>query len=190
MRFISPYAMFRKNVIHSVFDLTTNRPKSIGFTAMFEPGVFMDHERTAALTTWPHIMKRGSRMLDQALTMPAPLDHRIGVFDTSTIEDVELRKRIEKLMLEDRKYGRDYMMVEEPKVPAPWPAYDELVAQGRRSNEMVAAELVETARKIGADAGAVLRYERANRNRDEVIAAFEALLVPGGGEPERIEVGV
>lgn len=190
MRFISPHPKFNLKVFDSEFDLSTNRPKRIGFMARFEPGVWLPHEREVAFERWGNVIRRGSRMLDQALTQPAPLEWRIGVFDTDiAIEDPDLRKRVEEKMLSMRKHGRDFVHVPAPQVPAPWPAYDDLVAGGRgRTNEAIAAEIAETVEKLGLAPNLVAAYERQHRNRDEVLEALGK--IGSVEEPEKIEVPV
>ena len=68
--------------------------------------------------------------------------------------------------------------VEAPRMVAPWPAYDKLVAKGARTEEKVAEKVAEKIMEDGYDARAVLAYEQENLNRPLVVAAVEALLVP------------
>lgn len=188
MRFISPYSNFNFSVTESEYDLTTGRPKRIGFVARFQPGIWLEHEREAAFAAWGPRIRRGSRMLDDSLTVPAPLDYRIGVFDTSSIHDEGLRRMVEEKMVSSRKHGRDYLHVEEPRLAAPWPRYDEVVSGGRgRTNEAVALEIAAKVEELGLDPAAVAAYERANRNRPEVL---EALELSGPPAKELIEVSV
>lgn len=81
----------------------------------------------------------------------------------------------------------DILIVERPKLAAPWPAYDKLVAGGRGvTSEAVAEKIARKVAEDGYDVGAVAAYERENRNRPDVIAALEALLIeePAEAEPD------
>lgn len=67
---------------------------------------------------------------------------------------------------------------EPPRLKAPWPAYDKLVAQGQRTIDKVAAKIAEKVQEDGYSPHEVVAYERQNLNREQVIAALEALLEP------------
>jgi hypothetical protein len=67
-----------------------------------------------------------------------------------------------------------YLRVEPKRLPAPWPAYDKLVPQGRRTVELVAEKIAATVAENGYDPAQVAAYERQNANRPEVLAALEA----------------
>lgn len=72
-------------------------------------------------------------------------------------------------------------LVEKPRVAAPWPAYDKLVAGSRPapSRKEVVEKIVSIIDDQGYDIQAVLAYELENKNRSEVIAALKALLPDG-----------
>lgn len=75
--------------------------------------------------------------------------------------------------------------VEPPRLSAPWPAYDKLVPQGKRTIDMVAAKIVEKVEEDGYNPVDVLEYEKQNLNRVEVVVALEALIAPvAEGETE------
>jgi hypothetical protein len=70
------------------------------------------------------------------------------------------------------------IQVEKPRLPAPWPAYDKIVA-GKKP----LPNRNEVAAKIGAyvlegelDARAVIEYERENKDRPEVVAELERII--------------
>lgn len=190
MRFISPYANFHLSVIDYVdeYGKPPGTLRTRGFVAQFKPAIWFDYERDLAYELWGERIKKGSRMLDSALTQPAPTSWRIGVFDSDQeIDDPELRKLVEERMLSSRKYGRDYAHAPEPPVAKPWPRYDDLKAGGRgRTAEMVAEEIVARVKDLGLDPADVIAYEKRNANRAEVLAALEVR------EPadEKIEVQV
>ena len=67
------------------------------------------------------------------------------------------------------------VLVERPRVAAPWPAYDKLVVQGRRTIDLIVEKIREKVVEDGYDPGAIIAYERENLNRAAVIHAMEAL---------------
>lgn len=71
-----------------------------------------------------------------------------------------------------RKRQNDaYFEVVRPSLAAPWPNYDKV------QNAKALAGMVS---ELGIDVGYAINYERENENREEVIAAFEAI----GATPE------
>lgn len=112
---------------------------------------------------------------------------RLGYYDTDIAAqqfgwDADTKKLVEDRLLSGASYGIDYLRVEKPKLPAPWPTYDTLVQQGRRTNQMVAEKIAETVADIGIDPQVVINYERENLGREEVIKAVEVLLEPKPAE--------
>lgn len=110
---------------------------------------------------------------------------RFSVYDTETQAilnkwDDAFRAQVEDRIRNSMSFGSDYIEIEAPRAPEPWPNYDELTAQGRRTNEMVAEKIASTVQDLGYSVEHVLVYERENKNRPEVIAALEALTA----EPE------
>ncbi len=83
----------------------------------------------------------------------------------------EERAAIEQALLE----VHSAVLVERPKVAAPWPAYDKLTVTGRRTIEHVVEKIVAAVTDLGLEPKAVVDYERENLNRPEVLAAMEAL---------------
>jgi hypothetical protein len=73
--------------------------------------------------------------------------------------------------------------VEQPRLAAPWPAYDKLTVVGRRTAEIVAEKIAETVKELELDPAYVVAYEEQNENREAVIAAVRAT-VPVEEEPE------
>lgn len=106
--------------------------------------------------------------------------HRLSTFDSLYAQEVngwtdEERLIVEKRVKEGPGHGVDYIVVDTPHVPAPWPSYDKLKPVGKRTVEMVAEKIAETTSELGLDPDHVLAYERENENRPRVIAAVEAL---------------
>ena len=112
---------------------------------------------------------------------------RLSFYDTEIWQihqgwDDQTRKKVEDRLLSGNGFGTDYFLSERPRAQAPWPGYDKLGAQGRRTVEMVAEKIAQMTTDTGVDPEAVLQYERENLNREPVVKAVEALLqVP---EPE------
>lgn len=178
-RFVSPHAGYSL-VIRPTIDRETsfqrNVPQQMGLVAEFKKGGLSPWEREAALERFPNLRGIGH---DQN-----PL-RRFSVYDTEAQAllnkwDEEFRAQVEDRIRSSMSFGVDYIEVETPRAPEPWPNYDNLTAQGRRTNEMVAEKIAETVKELGYSIEHVLVYERENRNRPEVIAALEALTA----EPE------
>lgn len=176
MRFISPYRQYQLVAVHENVELlASGQPRVIapGYVCEWTPFDVTDWERDAARRTFTYkgaVMDSSGRHLD-----PIDEEHRVSVFDTAKISDDKLRARVEKALLENSANGRDYVLVEQPKVEAPWPSYDNIVVHGQRKIEHVAAKIAEKVAEDGYDPAEVVAYERQNLNRPEVIEAVEAL---------------
>jgi hypothetical protein len=114
---------------------------------------------------------------------------RVAAFDSLAAQEVngwsdEDREYVESVLL--KACGVDFVCVDQPKLKPPWPAYDKLVAVGKRTKQMVAEKIVERVAEDGYDAGAVLAYERQELNRPEVVEALEAVEATGAA-PESVE---
>jgi hypothetical protein len=79
------------------------------------------------------------------------------------------------------------VVIEAPRIPAPWPGYNKLVAHGRRTNQHVAEKVAEMTKDGGYDVKSVIAYEMQEFGRNEVIAALNELLAPAE-EPAEAEV--
>lgn len=177
MRFTSPYAQFKITAVKQRVEWLANgqwRELSPGYICRFEPNAFTQWEKDEALRVFGDVVRLGQRKTDATLTVDSPLGWRIGTFDTDTIPDEDMRKRVEKALLEHESYGRSFAHFPKPKTPAPWKNYDNLKAVGRgNTKEAIADEVVRIAREIGADPGTVMAYEMENQNRPDVVAALE-----------------
>lgn len=116
-----------------------------------------------------------------------PIEMMIGVFDSAMAAKQHRWSEDEHdaVVREIRDTVNPYWFIaEQPQVPAPWPTYDALTVQGRRTAEAVAAENVETAAKIGVPLGDLVAYEAQNRNDERILAAYRAALeVVAASEP-------
>lgn len=96
---------------------------------------------------------------------------RCGVLDTDveaerqgwTPEDKEF---VEAALTKASSNGVEYVICSAPKAEKPWPKYDEI-----EDAEQAAWQIDQA----GYDIGQVKRYEKENRNREDFIAAFDAL---------------
>lgn len=110
----------------------------------------------------------------------AQLGPYFSVYDTKAAQELEgwddeTREWVEQqLLTKPGRIGSDYVVLEVPSAPKPWPAYD------KAKN---AAAIVKTMTEIGVEPAVVLAYERENQARLEVLNAVEAA-VP---EPEPAE---
>lgn len=97
----------------------------------------------------------------------------------------------ERKAIEERLQSIDgVILVEKPRLPAPWPKYDEIVAskEGLSSKEVV-DKIVGTIESIGCDPAVVIAYEQQrDKPRKSVISAVEALL-PADATPAPDENG-
>lgn len=112
-------------------------------------------------------------------TVPFNPDTLFGVFDTDWLATDEERD-LADAKLRDPQYGGigiDYVEVIPVKVPAPWPNYDKL--RNKRGGATVAEQVGAKVLEDGYDATAVLAYERANANRDDVVKALEEIIAAG-----------
>ncbi len=113
---------------------------------------------------------------------------RLSTYDTDAAAaqhrwSAEEKEKFEAVLREHA--GADYIVIDKPRRPAPWPTYDKQTAVvGKRTLELVVAKVTETVLDLGLDPVGVARYERDNANRPEVIAALEALNSKGEDEPE------
>ncbi|MFA5052998.1 MAG: hypothetical protein WC565_03000 [Parcubacteria group bacterium] len=193
-RFIAKYRRYRLGVRKPLSELLAGGQRRIirhGVVAEFQHGIAREYEREAARKLLKIV---GTTIEQDEVTPVDPFSGpgcRLSVYDTddpmlnkqwAEMELVEkaapgtVRKDVEEFMRSYGANGIDYIEVEPVKVPAPWPKYDSLVKQGRRSIEMVAEQIVETAKLMGLDPETVLHYERGHLNRSEVIAALEELV--------------
>ena len=100
---------------------------------------------------------------------------RVGSLDTDdeakrqnwTPEEKEF---VEQALVNAPSNGSEYVICSAPKTARPWGTYDEFVG------EEAVAKILYTADLTGVDPKAVLRYERENADREDVVAALEGLI--------------
>jgi hypothetical protein len=192
MRFISPFAAYRIIAVHQKTEPLadgTRRVVSEGFTCEFKQSDTTDWERDEARKRFQF---KGTTLYQDG----TPVDPitRVSSFDTATIKDEGLRKRVEKALLENSDFGKQdgYILVEKPKLPAPWVTYDELTVHGQRKPAHVAAKNIETAKTTGVPLDHLVAYERQEQRKgwEEIVAAYEAASAEteqSEPEPELVE---
>lgn len=101
-----------------------------------------------------------------------------GFYDTDAQAKLGKWTDAEKAEVESRlveHQGTDFTIVEKPKFPPPWPAYDRLLAQGKRTIELIAEKIVEKVKEDGYDPQTIIEYESENLNRPAIISALREL---------------
>lgn len=124
----------------------------------------------------PYEVDAGISQLGARRGLPDGIDpsYRLSVFDTEWAQaafgwDNDTVEYAEKFLQANPSFGVDYIMVEEPKVAAPWPRYDSIADL---------EQLVEKVVTDGFDIADVIAYERQNQNRPDVLAALELEQLP------------
>lgn len=131
-------------------------------SAAFQQGGLSPWEVDAALAHWE----------DQWTGLAEGVDPRtrLSVFDTEWAQlqfnwtDADREYAEERLLNLPGRLGNEYIQIEENKAPLPWPTYKTFVSPER---------IVAFMREGGYDPEVVLRYERDNENREEILTAVE-----------------
>lgn len=207
-RYISKFRRYKITVRKHVEMVLANGSKNViqqGITCEFkhvsESPVF-NHEKELAKRTFKF---RGTLQEEDEATPVDPVygvNSRLGVFDTDEAakqgrwDEIErrenkqraddgldtspgwLKREVEDFLDSYNAHGRDYIKVVLPKAERPWPTYDKVTAQGRRTIEMVAQHVLATVREIGVDPEQVIAYERdfPRKESEAVIDAMQSLL--------------
>lgn len=176
MRFISRHPKYRLTVRQHVEEPTPFGPKIIqqGIIASFQQGGLTDKDREHALSSFS---PRG--LPDQNLPGTPGFDKYFSIYDTDLEAslkgwDEDTKEKVEKFMTNYRPaFGREYILVEQPRLERPWPTYEDLDAE----------DIPRTVELLGLNPADVVAYERENRNRETLIAELELLLEPVGEVP-------
>lgn len=88
---------------------------------------------------------------------------RMGVFDTNEAQATlgwtdEERKTVEDFLDENQGPEMGFIRVEQPRLPAPWPAIENLRPHGRRTQQVSAEKLIEAADTFGVGLDTVAAY--------------------------------
>jgi hypothetical protein len=142
---------------------------SPGLRAEFITGDTTEYEREIAKKTF----KFNGLPVGEEDGLPVDPIYRISSWDSTMQQwDPKTQKKAEELLVKSPYNGSAFIVVDEPKRPAPWKGSDSI-----RSVK----KLIELVTETGSDAEEVLAYEIENKNRLEVV---EALSVVIGGPIE------
>jgi hypothetical protein len=174
MRFISPYQRYTIQAVQGskpvVVDGTIIVEKE-GVRVEFMHGGILDWETELGM----------KRFRFDGLPEGVPAATRLSVFDTEMEAlardwSEETRQEVEQGLLDAPAYGTDYVLVEKPRVEAPWPHYNQVKS---------VPKLIAKVREDGYDPEEVRQFELQNQNRQEVLDALEALAEE---EDEEVEI--
>lgn len=174
-RYLSKYSAMKKTVIKAEQALIQG-PQGPMMQVMREPVIAIFQK--AGVTPWERQFAAQHFGFVGLAEGEDPLG-RISSYDTDEEAirhgwSPEQKIAVEELL--DRQQSADYFRVEKPRTPAPWPNYDEIVPQGRRTIELVAAQIAETVQTLGIDPEAVIVYELENKARPEVLEALSPVV--------------
>lgn len=181
MRFISKHRGYKMGIRPAAISGYTPHGEPIissqDLIAHFRPGGASRWEIDQALKHWDHFpgLAEGEN--------PAL---RLSWFDSEFAQHIhgwtdEERETVEQKLLSAPNCGPDYILIEEEKAPKPWGSYDKISAP-----KQIVSLMIET----GTDPEVVLRYERENGKRQEVLDAVEAAASDAALEPAEQEVVV
>lgn len=182
MRLVSQYRNFEGQTLRDYKEMvlqTGDRQvlQTRHFAGPFIHGALTDHEFDEALKAWPKL---------RGLSDGEEIRWRFSSADTNEWAREQEWSAKEKEAYEARlrnEAGEHYIVVDQVKLPAPWPAYDKLVVHGQRKVEHVVEKIVGKIKEDEYEVDQVIAYERQNLNRDAVISALEALKEPEPEEP-------
>lgn len=109
-----------------------------------------------------------------------PAFSRVSIHDTEYAQQMngwtdEERHAVEE-KLQRMQNPEEFMLVEKPAVPVPWPAYPSVTS---------AAKIKKMVDELGLRPSDVIEYERDNAGRSDVIAALEELAVEQAENPSQ-----
>jgi len=141
-------------------------------TADFRQHDVLPHEKKFGLERFQF---PGMPVMEDGMT-PIDPSNRLAVFDTEmqSWSDEDKRYAEEQLLAHQ---GYEYVLVEYTLDP-PWPGYDSIRSVRR---------VVELTEATGTDPDKVIEYEKAARNRSEVIDALEAMKPEEEPQEELVE---
>jgi hypothetical protein len=172
MRFISKYGGHCVVIQHDVQEAyATGMAKVVQplIEVKFAPWQLTPYERELAIARW---VFNGFYLQEDQVTVVPP-DHRIGLYDSIADQEAqgysdEIRELIERELIANALLTDTIIAVPASSYPPPWPRYDDFAG----TNDELLERLVED----GHELGAVLEYERANQNRDELVSALQNLI--------------
>jgi len=169
MRFVTQYGNFGIKIRDPQARITPYgvEPVMDGIVAEFSTSDWNQNDYETALRSF---QMKGLYQYEDEATPVAPT-YRIGIYDTEEQQalngwDDETREDVERRLLGAKSFGRDFVLVQELALEAPWPAYDRF--------DGTPEELVEQIAELGYLYEVALTYEKSKwgQRRDEVIAAL------------------
>jgi len=170
MRCISPHARYSINVFDAREQIVTDArgyahavPVGMQVMANFENTGLLEHEIEVALSSFTFSgLAEGVNPLS-----------KIGVFDTEVYclrypehERDEMQAQIdERLRILQEQNPSQFIIVETPAAPRPWPKYD-----GDDAEQVLVVQ-----QAMGISPTIVRRYEEENKNRPEIVEAMTLL---------------
>jgi hypothetical protein len=145
-------------------------------------GDVTEWERAAALAHFGHIggLTEGEDPVTRLATFDSHLAQQLNGWTDEERQIVEATVRATQCA--------DHVVVETPKVPAPYAKYDQhRKTAGRRTLEHVLADITTAYETSGFDLGQAVMYERENLNDPAVISALEALGAVAAETEELVE---
>jgi uncharacterized protein YciI len=187
MIFVSNVGAYKIVAKHGGFDRLTNTELGGGFIVEFRADVLNVHMDMLRALQSEGRLKFNGMARDPSSNMELDPAERCSSFDTEKeISDPELRAEVEQALLSNLDFGKAYWLYEQRAAAAPWPAYDKLVVQGRRTVENVAEKIALMTLDMGLDPEDVLAYEREHLNRPQVVETLEGLSSTEAEEEELI----
>lgn len=149
-----------------------------GIIAVFEQGLLTKHEVEEGLAHLGPFTGLPILEDDQVPVSPRKL---LRVYDTDVRAEAEYWDKktkafVETYLQEHVLHGTEFLLVETPRVAAPWPAYPKLVAKTAKELPALVDKILATVEEQEYDPKLVLAYELENLNRPKVVAALQALL--------------
>lgn len=171
VRFISQFRAYTHTIRAPYEEIRNGRNIVIekGLDADFKPLDLTEREREVGLA---HFRFRGAPVVPGPGNSPGsdPFDmsYRLSSFDSIEAQKRlgwtdEERELVEKTLMESSEYGLDFILVEDAKLPTPWPSYEKDTTK----------KILETVKTLGHDPEDIVAYERQNQNRAELIAALQ-----------------
>lgn len=181
MRFVSKHRGYKMGIRPAAIGGYTPHGEPIltsrELIAEFRPGGLSRWEIDQALAHWNHFpgLAEGENPVLRLSWFDSDFSQRVHGWTD------EEREAVEQKLLGEPNIGSDYIVIVPEKAQKPWGSYDKLSAP-----KQIVSLMIET----GTDPEVVLRYERENGKRQEVLDAVEAAAAEAALEPAEQEVVV
>lgn len=179
MRFIGKIATLpvRRHIEEWDDRARQNKIVQQGIIAVFEQGQLTEYEVEQGLSHLGPFTGLPILEDDQVPVSPRRL---LRVYDTDVRAESEhwdsaTKAFVEEYLQNHTLHGREFLLVETPRVAAPWPSYPKLVAKNAKELTAVVDKIVATVTEQEHDPALVLAYELENLKRPKVIAALQEL---------------